>query len=629
MADTKKGFYDYITGERIPDFTLQTDDQGKPITLGKGGMGKVYLAKQDPPVDRLVAIKVLREDLLGRPDAADIVKRFQQEARLLSRINHQNVIQVYKFGQTEPGGVLFLATEYLQGGKDLADTLREDFHKLDFPERLRRTVSVMDQTLAALIAAHREGVVHRDLKPENIYLLPGEEEGDHLVKLLDFGIAKPLEPVATTNGDGQPKLTQEGTVLGTPEYMSPEQLRGAEVDEKTDIYAAGIILYEMLVGRNPFAFPTMADSISAQIRLIPEPLEAVLPEETRPLIRGLAMVTKTALCKAPAGRYASAKVMRDTLRAAIAGLNLNLRHISQLPLPPTPGISGPLVSAAAEDARVPPPREPRLIPKGGGARPAIPPEEGDVTPTRHISEEVAAKAALGRAKTVTPIDLAKEAAAARRRKIPSAASRYLAALLVFVAALGLSAVILPPSSNSQEVDADGTEATRETAAEARPADAAAEATHEAAVKRDVVVIRVPVFVPTPPSRDAEADASEDATDAPEADADAKATEAEATSPPTPQASPDASLDGPPAGYEEHLAQGEEAMRTRNWKQAADEFKTATELWPEGATAWRELGNALLSLFKRDEGEAAIRRYLELAPNAADAPYFRSLIGEEQ
>ncbi len=165
-----------------------------------------------------------------------------------------------------------------------------------------------------------------------------------------------------------------------------------------------------------------------------------------------------------------------------------------------------------------------------------------------------------------------------------------------------------------------TEATAETTED----DVAAETT----VKHDVVYVPVPVFVPTPPTRDAEAETEADAgiseteADASEADADAgedvaltEATDAEVADSPTP--------------YETHLANGKEAAEARNWRQAADEFKAATEAWPEGAEAWKKLGNALLSLFRRDEGEAAIRQYLELAPNAADAPYFRSLIGDEE
>ncbi len=641
--DKQTGTFDPQTGDKIGDYEIQRE-------IGAGGMGTVYLAKDASLGDRLVAIKILKQELQARPD---VVERFQQEAKAASCIAHPNIIQIIKFGQVAPGGVLFMVTEYLEG-QSLAEIIAREW-----PIHPQRIARIMGQMLGALAAAHQQGVIHRDLKPENVFILQREGQPD-FVKLLDFGIVKLLGPSASRNGGG-PKLTQEGMILGTPEYMSPEQIMGEQVaviDHRSDIYAAGVILYEMLAGCTPFVARSQSQIMSGHLEghLIPprkinqarslklqleckqlraeiefsrqrggefqsfvaaleERVAAVESDLERvnarlkvlPLLDPMIeRVAETALAKSPAQRFASALAMKAALDEAIPYNPFSFYRTSQLPPPPA--------TTSQPKLRVATPHH---------AEPA--PPVSSMPTRRHIDGAArAARKSLGEAPTVTPADEVKAMTGLKRPVTPGRASRYLGAFLVFVAALALSVVILPPNSNSEETAAAADAATtRETTADVRPTDAAAEATSEATVKHDVVYVPMPVFVPTPPSRDAEVETEADAG-IPETEADAEntalteATEEAASIPPT-----------PPADYETHMAHGEEAKNARNWRQAAVEFKAATEDWPEGAPAWRELGNALLSLFRRDEGEAAIRQYLELAPNAADAPYFRSLIGEEQ
>ncbi len=205
--------------------------------LGQGGMGTVYLA-QHIVIERLVAIKILDERLARR---GEILRRFLQEARAAARIDHANVVEVHDFGETDTSA--YFVMEYLPG-QDLSHLVHQPG---GVPlSRLRR---ILNQIGRALQAAHEKGIVHRDLKPENIILTykeDGEGEAD-FVKLLDFGIARIID-----EGPNRERVTEAGTVIGTPEYMSPEQVRGEVPDHRADIYALGCLLYEMLTGQPPF-----------------------------------------------------------------------------------------------------------------------------------------------------------------------------------------------------------------------------------------------------------------------------------------------------------------------------------------------------------------------------------------
>ncbi len=214
-------------------------------TIGEGGMGAVYKA-EDRELSRTVALKVIRPELASNPD---ILQRFKQELRLSHQVTHKNVIRIYDLGEGD--GVKFITMEYIEG-KDLRSLIREK--KRFTPEE---AVSVIRQVCQALDAAHSVGVIHRDLKPQNIM-----QDGSGRILVMDFGLARTLQ------GDG---MTQTGALVGTMEYMSPEQALGQELDQRSDIFALGLILYEMLTGKMPFVAESALASLikRTQERAIP------------------------------------------------------------------------------------------------------------------------------------------------------------------------------------------------------------------------------------------------------------------------------------------------------------------------------------------------------------------------
>ncbi len=201
--------------------------------LATGGMGAVFRARH-VHLRKDVAVKVLRPDLTTSPD---IVERFRREAEIASALEHDNIVRVTDFGRT-PEGYLFLVMELL-AGESLFDRLRRE--GCLSPEE---AVPILWQVCAGLQAAHALGVVHRDLKPENVFLAR-TPSGREVAKVLDFGIAKIADPASESS-------TQAGIVVGTPEYLSPEQAMGAAVDARADVYAVGLIAWRTLAGRHPF-----------------------------------------------------------------------------------------------------------------------------------------------------------------------------------------------------------------------------------------------------------------------------------------------------------------------------------------------------------------------------------------
>jgi len=271
--------------------------------LGEGGMGAVYLAEQ-LEMERKVVLKVMHARMLGGGTDFGGEERFKREARIVAQLNHPNVVQVHAFGRTD-GGQPYIAMEYVEG-RTLADVLRE---RAPLPEA--RTLLIVDQISSALIEAHERGLVHRDLKPENIMLADRYGNADH-VKVLDFGIA-------TMRSSGEPRLTKVGAVIGTAEYMAPEQARAQPVDQRTDIYALGVILYEMLTGKLPFSADNVVDYLLKQVSA---PVE--LPTRRFPGLvisaRAEAIIAR-ALEKEPLYRFPSASDMQREVRGALAELS--------------------------------------------------------------------------------------------------------------------------------------------------------------------------------------------------------------------------------------------------------------------------------------------------------------------
>ena len=268
--------------------------------LGEGGMGAVYLATHIG-LDKQVALKVLHGEFTRKPD---LVERFIQEAKAASRIRHENVIDISDFGTT-PEGMVFFAMEHLKG-----HDLHEEIARARLNGQLlpwARSKRIFLQICAALAAAHSHGIVHRDLKPENIYLIDFLGDSD-FVKLLDFGIAKQTEVE-----DGGRKLTKTGMLFGTPEYMSPEQARGEQIDARVDVYAMGCILFQLVTGRVPFE----ADNFMGVLTLhLTEP-PPVIPPEIFDLIgapRELAGVIDRALQKDKTMRWATIEELANGVR---------------------------------------------------------------------------------------------------------------------------------------------------------------------------------------------------------------------------------------------------------------------------------------------------------------------------
>ena len=228
--------------------------------LGKGGMGVVYRAEHQR-LGKKVAIKMLRPDLAGQQA---LVQRFFDEARAATRIGHDGIVQIFDF--IEEGDKRCYVMELLEGHPLSAEL---DGKPMD-PERVAR---IGAQIASALGAAHDAGVIHRDLKPDNVFLRKTADGGEQ-VKLLDFGIAKLKE-----SEDAGASLTQTGVVLGTPAYMSPEQLEGMRLDARSDIYALGVLLYEMATGMRPFRGRTVAEIILKHVRERPVPPSQVVPAE--------------------------------------------------------------------------------------------------------------------------------------------------------------------------------------------------------------------------------------------------------------------------------------------------------------------------------------------------------------
>ncbi|RMH40996.1 MAG: DUF3829 domain-containing protein, partial [Deltaproteobacteria bacterium] len=418
--------------------------------LGRGAMGVVYEAVH-VALGKHVAIKTLHRELCGD---ADLLARFRQEARAASAIGHPNIVEVFDLGQV--GDAAFMVMELLAGAT-LADVLAQS---PALP--VRRACRIASQALSALAAAHQRGIVHRDLKPENIFLARRGDESD-FVKLLDFGIAKVLAGVDRPPSiRDTPRPTQYGTVMGTPQYMSPEQARGLPIDARTDIWAAGAVLYEMLTGRPPFDGDNYNQVLAAIVDgYFPRPRDLAphVPAEVEAVVlRAMAYRREQRFDSAMAMRHALHAALREVAASggqadaasrapASGGLALTasaigsgagesgvaasaaappLSHVADAAAPPPVDPAGAAVDAPIRGAAGPPPETPASAAPPDPAVPpdafAPPPEEPvlalDVTPVVRPRPSAGVPRSSRRVTTV------------HRPSRPSTAARLVKALVV-------------------------------------------------------------------------------------------------------------------------------------------------------------------------------------------------------
>src|SRR5512137_1331083 len=272
--------------------------------LGQGGMGSVYLAEH-VTLGKRMAVKVLRPEY-SRDE--ELVQRFQHEARAASQVGQENIVEVFDFGHT-PEGDAYFVMEALDG-----ESLARILHR-DGPMPLGRALPIFQQICRALGAAHQRGIIHRDLKPENVFVTR-REDGSDFVKVLDFGISK-----SARSSDGK-RVTRAGSIIGTPEYMSPEQASATGVDHRSAVNALGVLAYEMLTGRLPFQGEAPLATLLKQqgeAPISPRRWRPELPVEVETLVM-------KALVKKPEGRQQSmAEVATDVTRA-MAAVDLEPMH---------------------------------------------------------------------------------------------------------------------------------------------------------------------------------------------------------------------------------------------------------------------------------------------------------------
>jgi hypothetical protein len=307
--------------------------------IGEGGMGRVHEAS-DPVINRRVAIKTVSQAVLGSPEAR---ARFLREAQAAGQLSHPNLITIFDVGEHD--GVPYIVMELLEG-EELTDTIAKG--KLSVEMKLR----VMSDVCRGLAYAHAKGLVHRDIKPANIFVTT-----ERLVKILDFGLARGL----------MSDVTQTGNVVGTPSYMAPEQVRGETIDQRSDVFSAGVVLYELLSGKRPFKGDSVAATIFSVLEHEPEPLDRIDPNMNPDLAR----IVERALAKLPAARYQRIDDMLadlTTITAAGEQKTLLLPNLVQpQSIAPPPSIvqtrfQQRASNPAAQPAAVPAPAPPRSVP---------------------------------------------------------------------------------------------------------------------------------------------------------------------------------------------------------------------------------------------------------------------------
>jgi len=343
--------------------------------LGEGGMGAVYRGEQ-LSLKRAVAVKVLKPELGSNQM---ILRRFNAEAEAVAKLSHPNTVNIYDFGQDSDGS-LFIAMEFIEG-RSLRDAIQKEG-----PFSPTRSIAIALQVAASLSDAHAHSIVHRDLKPDNVMLQDRGRNKD-VVRVLDFGIAK----LRDDNRATQQAMTQAGDMLGTPQYMAPEQIRGEAIDGRTDIYALGCMIYEMVTARLPYEAPTIMAMLSKHLLENPVP-----PSQRRPDLAippSIDQLVLGAMAKDPAARPATMEQFAEYLQALLATLpadpnrsaGMSVQQGIATPVAPS-SFPGPVVAPPTQPppAFTPPPFGPPTTPPPSGgssyAAPTPPPAGVSYTP---------------------------------------------------------------------------------------------------------------------------------------------------------------------------------------------------------------------------------------------------------
>ncbi len=547
--------------------------------IGSGAMGNVYKAEQ-LSLGKQVAIKVLHPHLMGDEK---LVGRFKREAKSASLLNHPNSIQIIDSGQ-DRDGTLYIAMELLTG-RDLAQVIRDDF-----PLPLPRVVRILSQVLSALEEAHAQRVIHRDLKPSNIMLIQRRDEKD-FVKVCDFGIAK---ATLSEGDDRAAMLTIQGLVCGTPEYMAPEQARAEPLDGRADLYAAAVILYQMVTGDIPFRADSPMAIVSRHLVEAPMPPSKRRPDLRLPKI--IDDVVLRGLEKEREMRYPTAVAFREVLEGvlgATSGPATPVAPSARAAQPTVRDISGQDLTVQVDT----------------GTIPAQSPSQKFGTTTN----------LTGRPKGQTPVVVAGIALLAGV-SIAAAIYTYHArtqmrlADQANVAAIEAARAIPLPSPTtrpapSAEPAPPAPEPTPPIAALA-PAPPAAVAEHEAA-SRDHGKHHHAASAAAKPIASASTSGAPAVTVAPAA--------AVVAPPPAPAPT------SPARGAPEVLAEADKLLGQGEVADACSHGEEAKRMSPHLAAVYKFLGKCYMRAGRAPQANDNYKKYLELAPNASDAPFVKSMI----